>query len=94
MAEDGIVGDYNGSKAREVILTMAQWNAMQGIEDEEDEGSQEDAISAEDEGSYYETDYQESSSFTSDETAGLGAEEDEVEYDEVEDDDEEYEDVE
>ena len=94
MAEDGIVGDYNGSKAREVILTMAQWNAMQGIEDEEDEGSQEDAISAEDEGSYDETDYQESSSFTSDETAGLGAEEDEVEYDEVEDDDEEYEDVE
>lgn len=37
MAEDGIVGDYNGSKAREVILTMAQWNAMQGIEEEEEE---------------------------------------------------------
>jgi len=36
MAEDGIVGDYNGSKAREVILTMSQWNAMQGIDDEEE----------------------------------------------------------
>jgi S-DNA-T family DNA segregation ATPase FtsK/SpoIIIE len=36
MAEDGIVGNYNGSKAREVILTMAQWNAMQGIEDDSD----------------------------------------------------------
>ena len=32
MAEDGIVGEYNGSKAREVLLTMAKWNAMQGIE--------------------------------------------------------------
>ncbi|MEM6688335.1 MAG: DNA translocase FtsK [Planctomycetota bacterium] len=37
MAEDGIVGQYNGSKAREVIMTMAQWNAMQGIEEEEGE---------------------------------------------------------
>lgn len=34
MAEDGIVGDYNGSKAREVVMTMAQWNAVQGIDDE------------------------------------------------------------
>lgn len=30
MAEDGIVGDYNGSKCREVICTMEQWEAMQG----------------------------------------------------------------
>lgn len=37
MAEDGVVGDYNGSKAREVIMTMSQWNAMQGIEDEDEE---------------------------------------------------------
>jgi S-DNA-T family DNA segregation ATPase FtsK/SpoIIIE len=34
MAEDGIVGQYNGSKARDVLLTMPQWNQMQGIEDE------------------------------------------------------------
>jgi S-DNA-T family DNA segregation ATPase FtsK/SpoIIIE len=37
MAEDGIVGEYNGSKAREVIMTMAQWKAMQGLEGEEDD---------------------------------------------------------
>ena len=43
MAEDGIVGEYNGSKAREVVMTMAQWQAMQGLEvdeEEEDEASQ------------------------------------------------------
>lgn len=42
MAEDGIVGDYNGSKAREVILTMSQWNAMQGIEEEDEEAEEGD----------------------------------------------------
>ncbi|RMG38621.1 MAG: DNA translocase FtsK [Planctomycetota bacterium] len=28
MAEDGIVGDYNGSQAREVLFTMEQWEAL------------------------------------------------------------------
>lgn len=28
MAEDGIVGQYNGSQAREVIISLAQWEAM------------------------------------------------------------------
>ncbi|HTU26178.1 MAG TPA: DNA translocase FtsK [Pirellulales bacterium] len=28
MAEDGIVGQYNGSQAREVLLTVEQWEAM------------------------------------------------------------------
>ncbi len=37
MAEDGVVGEYNGSKAREVIMTMPQWEAMQGLESEEAE---------------------------------------------------------
>lgn len=38
MAEDGVVGQYNGSKAREVLLTMAQWQSMQGLEvDAEDD---------------------------------------------------------
>lgn len=31
MAEDGIVGQYNGSQARDVILTMADWERMQGL---------------------------------------------------------------
>ena len=30
MAEDGIVGNYNGSQAREVIYTMEQWEEMKG----------------------------------------------------------------
>jgi len=30
MAEDGIVGQYNGSQAREVIVTLEQWAAMLG----------------------------------------------------------------
>ena len=36
MAEDGIVGEYNGSKSREVLLTMAQWRRMQGLDPEDD----------------------------------------------------------
>jgi len=41
MAEDGIVGQYNGSQARDVVITMADWERMQGIEssDSEDEES-------------------------------------------------------
>jgi S-DNA-T family DNA segregation ATPase FtsK/SpoIIIE len=30
MAEDGIVGAYNGSQAREVLITLEQWYAMSG----------------------------------------------------------------
>jgi S-DNA-T family DNA segregation ATPase FtsK/SpoIIIE len=30
MAEDGIVGNYNGSQAREVLLTLEQWAEMSG----------------------------------------------------------------
>jgi S-DNA-T family DNA segregation ATPase FtsK/SpoIIIE len=29
MAEDGIVGQYNGSQAREVLVTLEQWDEMQ-----------------------------------------------------------------
>lgn len=36
MAEDGFVGDYNGSQAREVLLSPADWERMQGIEPEEE----------------------------------------------------------
>ncbi|MDM4017894.1 DNA translocase FtsK [Roseiconus lacunae] len=41
MAEDGIVGDYNGSKAREVLLSLEQWHEMQGLEPPDSEGSDE-----------------------------------------------------
>ena len=30
MAEDGIVGQYNGSQAREVLITLDQWQDMAG----------------------------------------------------------------
>ncbi len=32
MAEDGIVGEYNGSQAREVLISAADWDRMQGGE--------------------------------------------------------------
>lgn len=45
MAEDGIVGQYNGSKAREVLLTMEQWHLKQGIDPPEtDEDIDDDEV--------------------------------------------------
>ncbi len=35
MAEDGIVGDYNGSQAREVLLTTEEWHSMNEYNTEE-----------------------------------------------------------
>jgi S-DNA-T family DNA segregation ATPase FtsK/SpoIIIE len=35
MAEDGIVGDYNGSKCREVVMTLEQWRALRAGAEEE-----------------------------------------------------------
>jgi len=47
MAEDGIVGQYNGSKSREVLLSMAQWQAMQGLPvDDEDADTSSDTATA------------------------------------------------
>lgn len=38
MAEDGIVGDYNGAKSREVIMTLDQWYDRQsGVADTDDD---------------------------------------------------------
>jgi S-DNA-T family DNA segregation ATPase FtsK/SpoIIIE len=45
MAEDGIVGQYNGSKAREVLLSMEEWQAKQGLEPDDDDS---DVATAED----------------------------------------------
>ncbi|TWT62887.1 DNA translocase FtsK [Rubinisphaera italica] len=36
MAEDGIVGEYNGSQAREVLYTPEQWEAVQNGEEADD----------------------------------------------------------
>jgi DNA segregation ATPase FtsK/SpoIIIE, S-DNA-T family len=35
MAEDGIVGQYAGSQAREVIISLADWEAMQSADSQE-----------------------------------------------------------
>jgi S-DNA-T family DNA segregation ATPase FtsK/SpoIIIE len=35
MAEDGIVGEYNGSQAREVSITIEQWEVMRADADAE-----------------------------------------------------------
>ncbi|MAI69348.1 MAG: DNA translocase FtsK [Rhodopirellula sp.] len=101
MAEDGIVGDYNGSKAREVVMTMAQWQAMQGLEvEEEDELEQanasrgqpaeevadEDQVDDDDDESEYEEDEENEHGQVDSEYSEDGYEEDE--------DEEEYEDCE
>lgn len=36
MAEDGIVGEYNGSQAREVLYTMEEWRSMKFGDDMDD----------------------------------------------------------
>jgi S-DNA-T family DNA segregation ATPase FtsK/SpoIIIE len=33
MAEDGIVGAYNGSKHREVLITQAQWEDLRDADE-------------------------------------------------------------
>ncbi|GAB5517412.1 FtsK/SpoIIIE family DNA translocase [Rhodopirellula baltica] len=79
MAEDGIVGQYNGSKSREVLLTMEQWNAMQGITD--------------DSGGSTATAAPKASSQTEAEEKYEDEEEEEEYYDEEEYEDDDYEDV-
>jgi S-DNA-T family DNA segregation ATPase FtsK/SpoIIIE len=38
MAEDGIVGQYNGSQARDILITLADWERMQGATAREEAG--------------------------------------------------------
>ena len=40
MAEDGVVGPYNGSQAREVVMSMDEWQQLQGGGDETTEPSE------------------------------------------------------
>jgi S-DNA-T family DNA segregation ATPase FtsK/SpoIIIE len=39
MAEDGIVGQYNGSQAREILINVTDWERMQGLSAEEAEAA-------------------------------------------------------
>ena len=45
MEEKGIVGPFEGSKPRAVLLTMAQWNEMRGVAPAvpAEDGAEEDA---------------------------------------------------
>jgi S-DNA-T family DNA segregation ATPase FtsK/SpoIIIE len=86
MAEDGIVGEYNGSKAREVVMTMAQWQAMQGLEVESEPLDEQVADGDEDDDEEYEDDKDPAAEYKEDES-------EEDEYEE-EDASEEYEDYE
>ena len=107
MAEDGIVGDYNGSKAREVVMTMAQWQAMQGLEIDEQEDvdvtnarqiqTAEDVADGEAaDGEAADEDETEYEDAQETENAQVDAEyeEEEYEHEEEEDEEEEYEDCE
>jgi S-DNA-T family DNA segregation ATPase FtsK/SpoIIIE len=87
MAEDGIVGPYNGSQAREVLISLDEWDAMNGRTPAEQsspprhrrsnkillEGPEEDPPESDTE------------------TAPWQSSSDEYEEDEVEDEEEEYE---
>ena len=42
MEEDGIVGQYAGSQAREVLIDAAKWAQMQGLEVDEDDDDDDD----------------------------------------------------
>jgi len=46
MAEDGIVGEYKGSQAREVLLALEQWEALKARRDDGDEPDADDAEAA------------------------------------------------
>jgi DNA segregation ATPase FtsK/SpoIIIE, S-DNA-T family len=106
MAEDGIVGDYNGSKAREVVMTMAQWQAMQGLEVEEEDELEEanasqvqttvEVADEEEDESEYEEDEETEEQETEDGQVDSEYSEDEYEEDEDEEEEceEEYEDCE
>ena len=42
MSEDGIVGQYNGSQARDILITLADWERMQGLSSGESAESSDD----------------------------------------------------
>ena len=96
MAEDKIVGQYNGSKAREVLMTMPQWQQLQGLEVEEEEDEEEPSILGKVKAAIEDVVYDEEDEEEYEEEEEEEFEEEEVEYEEAEEEDEEeeYEDYE
>jgi S-DNA-T family DNA segregation ATPase FtsK/SpoIIIE len=46
MAEDGIVGQYNGSQARDILITLSDWERMQGLSAADDAASASTAVAS------------------------------------------------
>ena len=89
MAEDNIVGPYNGSQAREIMISIAEWEEMQGLdpEDTSSESTAEEPPEDQEEVDVVESEFIAEQEFESD------AEDDDLDDEEepVEDDDQEYE---
>lgn len=47
LAEDGIVGQYKGSQARETLLTLEQWEVLKARRDQARDDTEEEAEEAE-----------------------------------------------
>ncbi len=82
MAEDGIVGPYNGSQAREVLMTVEEWEAMFGQEDDAKPSKQRNklVLAKREQAAYDDRDEETGDADMFDD------EDDEDEYDEMEDD--------
>ncbi|MEM6798460.1 MAG: DNA translocase FtsK [Planctomycetota bacterium] len=101
MAEDGIVGPYNGSNAREVLISVSEWEAMSAEgDDEETPAATPNAAQEAIEATTAPWETEESDADAADELAGLdeadGADElgeDEID-DELEDDEQELDEAE
>lgn len=83
MAEDGIVGQYNGSKAREVLLSLEQWHEMQGLDPPEPDDDPQDEPQKKAAPASHHSDHEDEEEYEYED-------EDDEEYEDV-DDDEEYE---
>ena len=93
MAEDGVVGEYAGSQAREVLISIAEWERMQRGDDQDDHEVDDEIIDEEadddgveeadeewDDEEYEEDDWDEADEV--EDEAGEAAENDEAPWDE------------
>ncbi len=98
MEEDGIVGQYAGSQAREVLIDAAKWAQMQGLDvDEDDDDDDPDPTPPRRNKIVPSSDWDDEESTAKDESSGSSddaeevAEYDDEEYEEEEDEEEQYE---
>jgi S-DNA-T family DNA segregation ATPase FtsK/SpoIIIE len=82
MAEDGIVGDFQGSKSRQVMLNLEQWEAQQAGLDEDDEDEYEYEDDQDFEEGDSELEEEDDEDLEGDETDCLDADDEEAPWDE------------